>query len=44
MVTFDFIDKNVRFTQLAHSGEKYPKLEKNENPSLSAKVPRGFKV
>ena len=36
-VTFDFIDKNVRLIQLANSGETYPKLEKNENPFLSAK-------
>ena len=28
-VTFEFIDKNVRLIQLAHSGKNYPKLEKN---------------
>ena len=44
MVTFDFIDKKVRLTQIAHSGKKYPKLENYENPFFSAKVPRGFKV
>ena len=44
MVTFDYIDKNVRLNQLAHSGKNYPKLEKNENPSLSAKVARRFTI
>ena len=28
LVTFDYIDKNVRLIQLAHSGENYLKLEK----------------
>ena len=44
LVTFDYIDKNVRLIQLARSGENYPKLEKNENPSLSAKGIQSLKA